>query len=83
MTERPLPPPPSRPCPGAPALPQGEQSEGEHQDFFPLRVATYNVGASQNSAFSNVQKTEKFKLKLRAFSSGEQGSGPPLEPIRI
>ena len=62
---RPPPPPP-------PAVSQGAKSKaaekrGDDADhFFPIKVATYNVGASQAESFQSGPKIAGFKQKLRA-----------------
>ena len=51
-----------------------------------VKVASYNVGASQEEAFQNPCKLEGFKMKLKVSSKGETGrrrSGlhpPPKRP---
>ena len=68
----------SKGCPPPPAASQGLASQWasvrEDADvFFPIRVATYNVGASQDEAFRSSGKLEFFKTKLRVSSKGETG----------
>ena len=41
--------------------------------FFPIRVATYNVGASQEQAFQSDTKIGGFKRTLLVSSEGETG----------
>jgi hypothetical protein len=41
--------------------------------FLPLRVATYNVGASQERAFESDGKIGPFREKLVVSSEGETG----------
>ena len=52
-------------------------SQGEHEDahiFNHIKVATYNVGASQEDSFSKHGKQKDFfKLKLQVSSKGETG----------
>ena len=53
--------------------------------FWPIRVATYNVGAAQADAFKSTAKMGGFKAKLVVSSNGETGGragihhpkGPP------
>ena len=54
-----------------PAASQGVISSDADEGFFPLKVATYNVGASQPESFQSSGKVDKFKNKLRASSMGE------------
>ena len=61
-----------------PADSQGLASQlaAEHKDadvFNHIRVATYNVGASQDDAFQKSSKLEPFKKKLEVSSKGETG----------
>ena len=61
-----------------PAASQGLASQlaAEHEDadvFNHIRVATYNVGASQDEAFTSSCKLEGFKKKLKVSSKGETG----------
>ena len=51
-------------------------SQGEHEDthiFNHIKVATYNVGASQDISFQSHGKMEDFKTKLMVSSKGETG----------
>ena len=41
--------------------------------FCPIKVATYNVGASQADAFLSSEKMAAFKEKLQVSSKGETG----------
>ncbi len=48
----------------------------EHEDadiFNHIKVATYNVGASQDISFQSHGKMEDFKTKLMVSSTGETG----------
>ena len=68
-------------CSPPPAASQGvgsppAASQGEHEDahiFNHIKVATYNVGASQDISFTAPGKMEPFKLKLVVSSKGETG----------
>ena len=69
MASLPPPPPP-------PAASQGVASKStagrEDDDIWcPIKVATYNVGASQEEAFQSSAKLEPFKNKLLVRSKGE------------
>ena len=78
----------SKGCPSPPAASQGvgpppAASQGlasqfaavrEDADVFcPIRVATYNVGASQDEAFQSIGKLDGLKQKLVVNTKGETG----------
>ena len=63
----------SRPPPPAASqevVPPPNEDDGLFND---IRVATYNVGASQDDAFTSSSKLEGFKKKLKESSKGETG----------
>ena len=47
-----------------PAASQGEHEDAHAHIFNHIKVASYNVGASQESSFTAPDKMERFKLKL-------------------
>ena len=77
-SSRPPPPAASQGVGLPPAASQGLASQlaGEHEDadvFNNIKVATYNVGASQDDAFQSFGQLPGFKKKLKVSSKGETG----------